>query len=151
MIHEYRPNDKPQLAKPRSSWRSITTGISLSLDPIRLSDDLSGYEIKTLRQIISDMDADLQKLRADRSALMRSLTADAVNKQKISAEVARIDLNRAPMVRAWQIINSEIKTRKNVLPWPAVFVKVARKRLPPELMELLRAETTQLHDAMMNQ
>ena len=144
-IREHRP--QRHFANPRRNWRSATTGIALPLDPARLGDDLSEYEIETLRQIIRDMEADLQKLRADRSALMQSMTANAVDKRKISAEVARIDLNRTPMVRAWQMINREIISRKDVLPWSAVFVKVARKRLPPELMELLSAETTQLHNA----
>ena len=121
------------------------------MDPERLVKDLDGYAIKTLRQMISDMDADLQKLRADRSSLMRSMNAAGSKRYKVASEVARIDLARAPMVRAWQMINREIISRKDVLPWSAVFVKVARKRLPPELMELLSAETTQLHNAAIDQ
>jgi len=150
MIHEYRPNNKPQQSKPRSSWRSITTGILLPLNPDRLSDDISGYELKTLRQIIGDMTADLQKLRADRSALMQSMAANGADKAKVSAEVARIDLSRVPMARAWQVINTEIATRKDAPTWPALFVKVARKRLDPELMKSLSAETTKLREEWMN-
>jgi hypothetical protein len=148
-IHEYRPTAKPQQSKPLRSWRSSTTGIVLPMDPERLVKDLDGYAIETLRQMISDMDADLQKLRADRSSLMRSMTAAGSKRYKVASEVARIDLARAPMVRAWQAINREIKSRKDAPQWSVLFVKVARKRLTPELMELLSTETTQLRDAAM--
>lgn len=130
-IHEYRPTAKPQYSKPKSNWRSRTTGIVLPLEPERLAKDLEGYAIKTLRQMISDMTADLQKLRADRSALMRSMNAGSAKRYKVASEVARIDLERAPMVQAWQAINREIESRKDAPQWSVLFVKVARKRLPP--------------------
>lgn len=80
---------------------------------------------------------------------MRSMNAGSAKRYKVASEVARIDLERAPMVQAWQAINREIESRKDAPQWSVLFVKVARKRLPPELMELLSAETTQLRDAAM--
>lgn len=148
-IHEYRP--KQQKSGPRRTWRSALAGITVPLDPQKLQDELEGYEPKTLALLIDDMNADLQKLRCNRSALLRSMGAAGANSKQIAAQVARIDLDRAPMVKAQQIMNRVIQLKKSAVPWGKVFVQVAKKRLDPEVFNLINDEASKLRDQLLKE
>lgn len=148
-IREYRP--KRQKSGPRRTWRSALTGITIPLDPQKLQDDLDGYELKTLALLIDDMNADLQKLRCNRSALLRSMNAAGASSKQIAAQVARIDLDRAPMIKAQQIMNRVIQLKKSAVPWGKLFVEVARRRLDPEVFKLINDETSKLRDQLLEE
>ena len=148
-IYEYRP--KQQQGRPRRTWRSALTGITISLDPQKLQDELEGYELKTLILLIDDMSGDLQKLRCNRSALMRSMNADGANPKQMAAQAARIDRDRAPMVKAWQIINRTIQTKKTAVHWPNVFLKVAKMRLDSKTFKLISDEADKLRDQLLEE
>ena len=118
-IREYKPNYRSD--RPRRKWTSITTNITISLNPRWLKQELSEYNLKTIALIYDDLSSTLQKLKTDRAVLMQSMQSSGANPKQIASQVSRINLDRAPMVQAHQMINKIIHERKEVKPWSRFF------------------------------
>jgi len=78
---------------------------------------------------------------------MQSLNNNAASPKKIAAEVARIDLSRVPMARAWQVLNRVIGERRAKVPtWHKFFYLAAQDHLDSETIEALDAQATKMRD-----
>ena len=144
-IREYRP--QRSRSAPRRTWRSVTTGITISLDLSLLPDQVDGYEAATIAALLTDLSHDLHKLRSDRSALMQSMNNNAASPKKIAAEVARIDLTRVPMTRAWTTLNKIVCERRTKVPtWHKFFFLAAQVHLDSETIKALHAQATKMRD-----
>lgn len=143
-IREYKPNYRS--ARPRRKWTSITTNITISLNPKWLEQELSEYNLKTIALVYDDLSSALQKLKVDRAALMQSMQSSGAKPKQIALQVSRIDLDRVPMMQAHQMINKIIHERKEVKPWSRFFVDVARMRLDSDAFKALVDEATKLQN-----
>lgn len=133
------------------SWFSTTTKISITLKARLLREQVDGYCTDTLRALVIDLSSDLQSLKANRSALMQHLNNAGAGQEKIFAEVARIDTRRAPLAKAYSILNHILESRKrsSAPSWHQCFYKAARHCLDAQTLKAIQAKATDLqHEAL---
>lgn len=147
-VQEFIPkNNRQNRTRLLRNWYSETTNITLVLDANLLRDSAQGYEIDTIQALLKDLSHDLGALKLHRSALIRSMRSKKMSKQKIAAEIARIDKKKIPLTKAFttlqEILNEQ---KKNIPTWHSFFFKVAKRSLDQKTINALSDQATKLRD-----